>query len=617
MKRSSFLHLFAAGGVLAGAFLPSAAACGPFFPTSYLSEPFDEQTQLPTLGFAAELQRVERDLRARLNEKSPSPNPASSGSDPEPASAPGGRAPPEFLLYAEGARAWHAGDIAAAVQAWQTLLQLPSPKRHYRSVRAAFMLGRAAELSNSAEAKAFWHQTRSLAEAGFADSQRLARESLGSEARLDLHSGGAAVALRLYWQQFEQGDPQAVASLQWTLRQVFLAGPEPDGAALKQMATDPVSRGVVAAWFVARGGPYQSWHREESARFAAWTTAVSQAPNLPPEEADRWAWAAYNAGEWDRAAQFAALAPPDAPASEWVRGLLQLRAGHLDESAAHLANAARAFPTGLDDTHSGEDDFEEDSPSGQLDGLRGAVELRRDRYVEALRIFLTADHWSDAAFVAEQVLTIDELKAYVGRETPHPSTAHPDHDLTYLLARRLARAGRYREAQPYYPAAIQPIFGSLVASLQSGYDSAQSKSVRSAAFWAAARLLKQNGMELIGTEVGPDYAVWDGAYEYPDLRRTRDEPLSLTWEAVTRQEKARTPTQRFHYRYRAADLAWLAAALSPDDDARTAEILTGAGNWIADRDPESANLFYKTLVLRCPHTELGEEALQRHWLPRS
>ena len=616
MKRSSFLFLSAASGVLAGTFLPSAAACGPFFPTSYLSEPFDEQTQLPTLGFAAELQRVERDLRARLNEKTLSSHPDSSGSDPEPASAPGGRAPPEFLLYAKGARAWHAGDTAAAVQAWQTLLQLSPAQRHYRSVWAAFMLGRAAELSHPAEAKAFWRQTRALAEAGFADRQQLARASLGSEARLDLHTGGAAAALQLYWQQFEQGDPQAVASLQWTLRQVFLTGAEPDAAALKRMATDPVSRSVVAAWFVARGGPYQSWHREESARFSAWTTAVSQAPNLPPEAADRWAWAAYNAGAWDQAAHFAALAAPNAPASEWVRGLLQLRAGHLDESAAHLANAALSFPTGLDNAGGGEDDFDEDSPSGQLDGLRGAVELRRDRYVDALRIFEAAGHWSDAAFVAEQVLTIDELKAFVGTKTSRPSTAHPDHDLTYVLARRLARAGRYREAQPYYPAAIQPIFGSFVAALQSGYDSAQAKSVRSAAFWAAAQLLKEHGMELIGTEVGPDYALWDGAYEYPDLRRAREGPLSLSWEAATRQEKARTPTQRFHYRYRAADLAWLAAALSPDDDDRTAAILAGAGGWIADRDPESANLFYKTLVLRCPHTELGAEALQRHWLPR-
>ncbi len=88
-----------------------------------------------------------------------------------------------------------------------------------------------------------------------------------------------------------------------------------------------------------------------------------------------------------------------------------------------------------------------------------------------------------------------------------------------------------------------------------------------------------------------------------------------TWTEDERVGKSATPAHRYHYRYQATELAWLAAALSPDDDPQTAEILATAGSWIAARDPEGANLFYKTLALRCPHTDLGQRALAAHWLP--
>ena len=61
-------------------------------------------------------------------------------------------------------------------------------------------------------------------------------------------------------------------------------------------------------------------------------------------------------------------------------------------------------------------------------------------------------------------------------------------------------------------------------------------------------------------------------------------------------------------------MAWLASTLLPDNDDQTALILNTAGRWIAARYPEDAELFYKTLVFRCPRTELGRAALARRWL---
>jgi hypothetical protein len=76
-----------------------------------------------------------------------------------------------------------------------------------------------------------------------------------------------------------------------------------------------------------------------------------------------------------------------------------------------------------------------------------------------------------------------------------------------------------------------------------------------------------------------------------------------------------SPDRRFHYRYRACDLAWQAAALMPDEDASTAEVLCEAGRWLAYRDPAEADRFYKALVKRCGRTELGRRAEALKWFP--
>src|SRR5439155_1464416 len=67
------------------------------------------------------------------------------------------------------------------------------------------------------------------------------------------------------------------------------------------------------------------------------------------------------------------------------------------------------------------------------------------------------------------------------------------------------------------------------------------------------------------------------------------------------------PEARFHYRYQAAFLALDAARLLPDNSDETARILCTAGSWLKNRDPQTADLFYKALVRRCRKTALGGE----------
>ena len=107
-------------------------------------------------------------------------------------------------------------------------------------------------------------------------------------------------------------------------------------------------------------------------------------------------------------------------------------------------------------------------------GELGVLHLARGDYASSLDALLRAGFWADAAYVAERVLTLEELEAYVQRnwpEPPRPTAAQPApgaqaadkrglyyrdqasfHDqasftpvqeatmIRYLLARRLARA---------------------------------------------------------------------------------------------------------------------------------------------------------------------------------
>ena len=120
-----------------------------------------------------------------------------------------------------------------------------------------------------------------------------------------------------------------------------------------------------------------------------------------------------------------------------------------------------------------------------------------------------------------------------------------------------------------------------------------------------------------------DWKALGGSYELDPLTQARaSEALEGKLAAASDEERARAaihhpdPEKRFHYRYIAADLAWEAANLLPDQTERTAEVLWKAGSWLKDRDPKAADRFYKALVKRCETTALGREASRVKWFPK-
>ncbi len=133
--------------------------------------------------------------------------------------------------------------------------------------------------------------------------------------------------------------------------------------------------------------------------------------------------------------------------------------------------------------------------------------------------------------------------------------------------------------------------------------------------------MRTNGLELVATEVEPDWATYSGSTDATPTLWNRMASDDLKIFAASKDEMRRAgangadPDVRYHYRYQAAFIAMDAAKLLPNNDELTAKILYTAGCWLKDREPKVADIFYKALVRRCGKTALGHAADVKRWFP--
>jgi LysM repeat protein len=557
--------------------------------------------------------------------------------------------PDEFADYFAGAVAARNLDAeeAEARACWERLLARPAAERKYKSTWAAFMLGKSWESEDDDKAVEYYQMTRDLAKRRFADSAGLAVAAIGLEASVEMHRGNFQRAMELYLEQYAAGDGSAVVSLQWTAAAALGSG----GDELVTLAASTNTRSVVTAYLISgqRGGRYAEAGSPASNPVVAWLKAVEAQDVSDVESAERLALAAYQEGEFEIAQRWIKRAC-NTPVAQWLQAKLFLRAGKVPQAAALLAKVATLLPVipaagtnevseFADNLYFGQGANDNHAARKQLLGELGVLQLSRREFAQALDALLNAGFWQDAAYVAERVLTADELKAYVDQHWPLKESdatesveskiddeALPPYtrreDIRFLLARRLTREMRSGEAREYFPAVWQPKFDGLVVALNEGWDEGAPAEQRAKALYASAFIARTNGMELMGTELAPDWFIYGGNYDW-----------GLTWEqrsnatqsslanVATEVELSRAarhradPEVRFHYRYQAAFLAWEAAKLMPNDSDVTARVLCTAGTWLKVRDPDTADIFYKALVRRCRRTAIGDQADRMRWFP--
>jgi hypothetical protein len=250
------------------------------------------------------------------------------------------------------------------------------------------------------------------------------------------------------------------------------------------------------------------------------------------------------------------------------------------------------------------------------------VELCRSRYGEALDLFLRTRNWIDVTYLAERVLTPEELREYVDRlpaaESDDGGWCTPSR-LRQVLARRLTRLRRFGEARPYFDEDLRPVLDSYAAALAAGADESKDRDARAKSFRVAATIARASGEKLLARECEDYPDEW-----YDDANRDVDQRAAekgLGHAVVSADEHARlartapTDGRLYHHDFEAADLAWSAAELMPDESEETAEWLREAASWIEEKDPKSAERFHDAILKRCGTTALGREAKRLGALP--
>jgi hypothetical protein len=537
-----------------------------------------------------------------------------------------------------------------AQASFEQVLALPPDQATHRGAWAAYMLGevhalRAAKAAGTpafatqreAAAKAF-QQVRARVLAGASDVQGLAVASFGEEARLSLYAEAKPCvwvdlynsedcasslspadlkhAIALYAAQAGHGSDNAVQSLA-SIASAVLGNQEQVDA----LIDGPVSQRLLVTYALSWVSPQTSDGKPQPA-LTALVDAIQKNGMDKVSAADRLASLAYELGRYDDAEKLVAKA--DGPLAAWVRAKLALRKGDREGAARDYADAAKAFPR-VDDPKAA---LEPDSVH-RLMGERGVLALARGEYVEAMTRMYEAStavggdgnvydseleasgagYGNDMTYIAERVLTVDELKAFVDARAPaSPApTTKPDKDhpaeplslndrLRWLLARRLMRAGRYDDADAYFAPLLDPRFSDVdlrakakeyAKDLHDG-DHAWTDIGKAEARYAAAKIARENGMELIGYEQGPDFGDNGGGYQggSGQTAETLKGDLVTAGERQRFNDTAAQPDRRFHYRYLASDKAVSAADLLPPRSQAFAASLCMATNWMLEGPPD-------------------------------
>jgi hypothetical protein len=626
-----------------------ALACGPGFPEALLDDRAGTLSELPKGTFAEEAAHLfalpaavafkpaeranwiyestpppTRDVieRAMLGAGAERADGIRRLGDAATAYAAGEGLPEDARIYLAGAVAFAHGDRGEAVRRFASVLELPPDQRAHYGVWAAYMLGRSSSVP--AEAALAFQKVRALVAAGANDPLGLAVDSYGEEARLRLGAGDDNAAISLYAEQTALGSLFGRASLLRIARAIVA-----DPARLERDVADPMAQRLLTIYLMTRSyevGAYTFQTAFASASSAdgpvgIFLDVVDRRGLEHVEGAGRLAALAYRSGRYDLAARLAAKGNDGFAA--WVRAKLALRDGNADAAAKAYAEAAQAFPK-----QNGALTDPEDSATAtsycRVEGEAGTLALARGEYVAALEnLYAAPTYWTDAAFVAERVLTLDELTAFVERHTSAPVKQsvqwrgeRNDGSLRSLFARRLLRADRYDDAIAYFD---DPELKKKAIDYAAARRAALSggRIERAEQWFHAATIARKDGLQLLGYELDPDYLSWDGEFELPsrfgyeDLAEgvrfpPMDTPLKIAAGPSLGEGKrvamsASQPDLRFHYRYIATDFASRAADLVPNRSQAYAAILCQAAGWVMRRNQPAARAIYERYVNNGPY----------------
>jgi hypothetical protein len=509
--------------------------------------------------------------------------------------------PKEFKLYTDGAVIYHNDDFVSAINIWEELLRLPAAQRRYKSVWAAFMIGKAyLSIHKDKESIPYFEMARQLVDEGYKDSLNLSKESYGWQALAEYETGQYAIAIKRYLKQMDEESLYRMCRTIADLNDVEFENVVKDETALR----------VLIGWVVSHSS-YYFYSNDENTDYIRIATRLTtdiekNGLKISSDNADRVAWMFYNLGKFDKADSWLKISKERSALAQWIRAKLLIREGKVDKAIEKMRSLKHAFAQDKEfNRFYGKINADVER---KIDTEHSILLMSRKEYMMAFGILLQGAYWEDIAYIAEKVLTKEELENYLntasnanfgkiqtleGMESRYDDSKPKDENpgiwiyysanlekptlksaLYYLLARRYARDGQWDKAFKYMPAAfitrwqegkpnaqgymdyveksktinLKYMLFKLKSSLAKAEDASLPARQRADDYYKAALITRQYGMELIGTELDPDGFVFGGGFDYNDSLITRfaimDKDAEVNYNAWFKEYIDKTKARR-------------------------------------------------------------------------
>lgn len=518
----------------------------------------------------------------------------------------------EFKLYFNGFDELHKNpELATIPQAWQQLLKLPPERRHFRTAWVHFILGN----HFKADCHRHYDNCRNAVRAGYADTQ--------------------GVALRSYTLEIRYGkDPVRVIKR----------------AAEAELSGSPLEflNSIDNSWIDKRSNAeYLAMLEDPFVReFLAICDTSPRFDRMIGDyklrNADIRASHAYRKGDIKLAWQYIKRLEKPTLLSLYVEAKLARHTGNTYLATKKLRQwlkmAEKATPVEKNSLVDVRDYGAKINVEQDVYGLLGSALVMRHDFTEAADYFYRAGATPDLQRILERYFTLSEAENFISKL----GNSRIDEGLKYLVARRAFRENNFDLAARYLPEQELPNLKNYIAFMEKGNDKKLDSNTRAIALYNAAKILRYHGMELAGTQLSPDnfpggcgtglpydscavskkeakchfnkftgeWVMCDEHWKY----HCGDRIFNFPGFNAPKNHSTVHPAQRYHYRYKAAQLAMKAGTIAADDDLRAVIYIFG-GNCLRKTSLPEADIFYKMLVNECRGSLLSKLADKERWFP--
>ena len=403
--------------------------------------------------------------------------------------------PVDVADYVEAARLHAAGNTEEARKLWKSILDRPPAERRLRAAWAAWML---AKTSPDLNACMNWYaRVEREIKAGATDAIGL--RGAAKAWRAGQMADGPVKAIHFFHEAFVGGKTSSAIDLRRLSWKILDSD---DANLMTEAAADPLVRRLINLELHASlDGPRQDFIDPEMAGEqapvppAAWLAALESSEAMPMDDGARVAWTLYASGRFNEARKWLGLSVKTDSLAIWLQAKFDLRDGNLDAANQHLTEAIAAQSKKSDWKPENPELFQswhstaserQHANQGRLMADAGVVALARRDYLTALDL-RNSGYEEDAAYLAEEVISTDGLitlrkvaPEWTAEPSPEgpvdplnclkkayanvaPNGIGPGGALRYLLARRLAREHRLKEAREFMPPDLLPLLDHYIA----------------------------------------------------------------------------------------------------------------------------------------------------------